>query len=144
MCSPFFLIILFYGFSYETGNGITAEEQGELKNAGNEETEAMEVRGSYQYTAPDGSVIEVNYIANENGFQPTGSHIVSAGGKSNQAQASNVSAKKQRPPPKKATEKPKSNNGLQNIDSVAASFFKPVFRTTRKQATIKTHYPKKH
>lgn len=37
--------------------------------------EALEVRGSYQYTAPDGSLISVSYIANENGFQPTGTHI---------------------------------------------------------------------
>lgn len=30
-----------YAFSYETGNGISAEEEGFLKNAGNPETEAQ-------------------------------------------------------------------------------------------------------
>lgn len=33
------------------------------------------MRGSYSYTAPDGTVVTVTYIANENGFQPTGTHI---------------------------------------------------------------------
>lgn len=32
-----------YVSSYETGNGIAAQEQGVLKNAGNPETEAEEV-----------------------------------------------------------------------------------------------------
>lgn len=57
-------------FSYETGNGISAQEQGALKNP-----EAMEAQGSFQYTAPDGSAIQVTYVANEEGFQPQGPHI---------------------------------------------------------------------
>lgn len=61
--------------SFETGNGIQAQEEGQLKNAGNEETEALEVQGSYQYTADDGTPIAVSYIANENGFQPQGEHL---------------------------------------------------------------------
>lgn len=62
-------------FSYETGNGISAQEQGQLKNAGNPEAEALEVQGSYQYTADDGTPISVSYIADENGFQPQGAHL---------------------------------------------------------------------
>lgn len=58
-----------YKWSYETENGIKAEEQGELKNKGSD-NEIQSVRGSYSYTAPDGQVITVNYIADENGFQP--------------------------------------------------------------------------
>lgn len=46
-----------------------------MKNAGNPETEAQEVQGSYQYTADDGTPISVSYIANENGFQPQGEHL---------------------------------------------------------------------
>lgn len=61
--------------SYETANGITAEEQGQLKNAGNPETEALEATGSFKYTADDGTPIAVSYIANEGGFQPQGDHI---------------------------------------------------------------------
>ncbi|KAJ8972435.1 hypothetical protein NQ317_016677 [Molorchus minor] len=62
-----------YRSSYETGNGITAQEQGVLKSNGENETE--EVQGSFQYTAPDGTPIQLSYIANENGFQPQGAHL---------------------------------------------------------------------
>nr|WJW74113.1 endocuticle structural glycoprotein Abd-2 [Propylea japonica] len=61
--------------SYETGNGIAASEEGVLKNAGNKDAEAEEVRGQVQYTAPDGTPIQLQYIANENGFQPQGAHL---------------------------------------------------------------------
>ncbi|VEN51665.1 unnamed protein product [Callosobruchus maculatus] len=64
-----------YQWNYETGNNIIAQEQGQLKNAGNPETEAMEVTGSYEYIADDGTKIQVTYIANENGFQPQGDHL---------------------------------------------------------------------
>ena len=57
-----------YQYSYETGNGIVAEEQGYLKNAGNPETEAQVAQGSYSYTGPDGVPITVTYIADENGL----------------------------------------------------------------------------
>ncbi|XP_044266475.1 endocuticle structural glycoprotein SgAbd-8-like [Tribolium madens] len=64
-----------YHSSYETGNGIAAQEQGQLKNAGNPEAEAEEVQGSFQYTAPDGTPIVLQYVANEYGFQPQGAHL---------------------------------------------------------------------
>ncbi|XP_019878613.1 endocuticle structural glycoprotein SgAbd-8-like [Aethina tumida] len=63
-----------YEWSYETGNQITAQEQGQLKNAGSE-NEAEEVQGQYSYEAPDGTKISLQYVANENGFQPVGDHI---------------------------------------------------------------------
>ncbi|XP_017785754.1 PREDICTED: endocuticle structural glycoprotein SgAbd-2-like [Nicrophorus vespilloides] len=64
-----------YHHSYETGNGISAQEQGVLKNAGSKDGEAEEVQGSYQYTAPDGTPVKVQYVANEFGFQPQGDHL---------------------------------------------------------------------
>ncbi|XP_017785752.1 PREDICTED: endocuticle structural glycoprotein SgAbd-2-like [Nicrophorus vespilloides] len=64
-----------YKYDYETGNGISAQQEGSLKNAGNKETEAEEVKGSYQYTAPDGTPIKIQYVANEFGFQPKGDHL---------------------------------------------------------------------
>ncbi|XP_077293699.1 endocuticle structural glycoprotein ABD-4-like [Arctopsyche grandis] len=64
-----------YKWSYETGNGIAAEEQGFLKNAGDPEKEAQVAQGQYQYTDNEGNVFRVTYIADENGFQPTGDHL---------------------------------------------------------------------
>ncbi|KAJ3633548.1 hypothetical protein MTP99_010487 [Tenebrio molitor] len=63
-----------YQWSYETENGIAAQEQGALKNANSAEP-AQEAQGSFQYTAPDGTPISIQYVANENGFQPQGAHL---------------------------------------------------------------------
>ncbi|XP_034188707.2 cuticular protein 18 [Osmia lignaria lignaria] len=63
-----------YSYSYETGNGIQAQEVGYLNYAGTQ-AEAREAQGSYSYTAPNGEIVQVTYVANENGFQPQGSHI---------------------------------------------------------------------
>lgn len=63
-----------YKWSYQTGNEITAEETGVLKNQGSE-NEGIEATGRYSYTDPDGNRIEVTYIANEGGFQPSGAHL---------------------------------------------------------------------
>lgn len=69
------IIIYPFLFSYETGDGISAQAQGVLKNAGTPDAEAQEVTGSYSYTGTDGTKIQISYIANENGFQPTGDSI---------------------------------------------------------------------
>ena len=53
---------------------MSRQEEAQLKNAGSE-NEAISVRGSYSWTAPDGQVYTVNYIADENGFQPEGAHL---------------------------------------------------------------------
>ncbi|XP_023172383.1 larval cuticle protein 65Ag1-like [Drosophila hydei] len=63
-----------FQFAYETSNGIAAEEQGKLKNAGSE-NEAISVQGSFRYVADDGQTYEVKYVADENGFQPQGAHL---------------------------------------------------------------------
>ncbi|RZC39710.1 Chitin bind 4 and/or PAT1 domain containing protein [Asbolus verrucosus] len=63
-----------YNFAYETGDGIQAQEEGYLKNAGSQD-EAQAAQGSYSYTAPDGQQISVSYTADENGFQPQGDHL---------------------------------------------------------------------
>ncbi|CAH1646893.1 unnamed protein product [Spodoptera littoralis] len=66
-----------YKYAVETSDGKSAQEEGVLKNAGSE-NEAIEVRGSFAYTGPDGVVYAVNYIANELGFQPEGAHLPKA------------------------------------------------------------------
>ncbi|KAJ8721937.1 hypothetical protein PYW08_004339 [Mythimna loreyi] len=62
-----------YQYSYETSNGIAAQESGALK-AG-PDGEAIAVQGSNSYTAPGGEVIQTSYIADENGYQPQGAHL---------------------------------------------------------------------
>lgn len=63
-----------YRYSYETGNGIRAEEQGALKNVGSE-AEAIAVQGGFSYTDEQGNLIQLTYTADENGFQPQGAHL---------------------------------------------------------------------
>ncbi|KAL0832450.1 hypothetical protein ABMA28_000682 [Loxostege sticticalis] len=66
-----------FRYAYETSDGKSAQEEGQLKNVGTE-NEAIEVRGQFAYTGPDGVVYTVTYIANENGFQPQGAHLPQA------------------------------------------------------------------
>ncbi|CAD7004128.1 larval cuticle protein 8-like [Ceratitis capitata] len=65
---------LSYQYAQETSNGIRSEESGQVKNLGTEQ-EAISVQGSYSYVGDDGQTYTVNYIADENGFQPQGAHI---------------------------------------------------------------------
>ncbi|XP_053609603.1 larval cuticle protein 65Ag1-like isoform X2 [Plodia interpunctella] len=63
-----------YNYAYETSNGIAAQEAGQLKNAG-QENEAISVQGSNSFTAPDGQQFSLQYVADENGYQPQGAHL---------------------------------------------------------------------
>lgn len=65
-----------YQFAYETANGISADEKGELKKVG--EVDAISVQGEYKYPSENGEIISLTYIADENGFQPQGSHLPTA------------------------------------------------------------------
>lgn len=56
-------------FSFQTSDGIVRNEEGILKNVGTE-NEALEVKGSYTYKGPDGKDVTVEFVANENGYQP--------------------------------------------------------------------------
>lgn len=62
-----------YNYAYETGNGIAAAEQGDLRNV--EDQDVIVARGEYSYTDPDGNLVKVSYISDENGFQPQGDHL---------------------------------------------------------------------
>ena len=64
-------------FRYELSDGVSRKEQAELKNAGTE-NESISVRGSISWVAPDGQTYTLNYIADENGFQPEGDHVPKA------------------------------------------------------------------
>ncbi|KAJ4449582.1 hypothetical protein ANN_00985 [Periplaneta americana] len=64
-----------YRYNYETGNGIAAQEQGYLKNAGQKDLEAQVATGSFSYTGPDGVLYTITYTADENGFHAEGAHL---------------------------------------------------------------------
>lgn len=62
---------------YETSDGISRQEEAEIKNAGTE-NEALSVKGSISWVAPDGVTYTINFVADENGYQPQGDHIPKA------------------------------------------------------------------
>lgn len=64
-------------FRYQLSDGTAREEQAELKNPGTD-NEAISVKGSISWVAPDGQQFTLTYIADENGFQPQGAHLPKA------------------------------------------------------------------
>ncbi|XP_050663757.1 endocuticle structural glycoprotein ABD-4-like [Leptidea sinapis] len=64
-----------YQYSFETGNGISADQKGDLKKVG--DVDAIEVQGQFQYPGDNGN-IQLSYIADENGYQPRGDHLPTA------------------------------------------------------------------
>lgn len=69
--TPMFIFVF---RSYESANGIKAEETGDVKNKGSDNA-IQTVQGSYSYTSPEGQFIEIKYTADENGFLATGKLI---------------------------------------------------------------------
>lgn len=60
-----------FHFSYETGNGIAAQEKGYQKAPDSQVAE-----GSFSYTGDDGQQYSIQYIADEEGgFRPQGAHL---------------------------------------------------------------------
>ena len=67
-----------YNYLWENSDGTLAQERGYQKppNPGATDPNPIQVaEGSYQYYSPEGQLIRVTYIADENGFQPTGDHL---------------------------------------------------------------------
>merc|ERR1711980_55699 len=65
-----------YSYNFEAANGIKMSEQGEQKYFGDKEEESYGsvARGSYSYEL-EGVTYTINWVADENGFQPTGNHL---------------------------------------------------------------------
>uniref|UniRef100_A0A8D8UCJ2 Endocuticle structural glycoprotein SgAbd-2 n=1 Tax=Cacopsylla melanoneura TaxID=428564 RepID=A0A8D8UCJ2_9HEMI len=62
-----------YSFSFETGNGIQVQEQGQAKQVGNEAPVAAQ--GASAYTSPEGAPISLQWYADETGFHASGAHL---------------------------------------------------------------------
>lgn len=58
----------FYKFSYASPDGSRREESGSGLGG-------SVMQGSYAYIAPDGTPVQVSYVADENGFRPIGNVI---------------------------------------------------------------------
>ncbi|XP_073981295.1 uncharacterized protein [Rhodnius prolixus] len=64
-----------YSWSYETGNGIKAQESGRPSSASGPEGPGTAAQGSFSYKGPDGQTYTITYTADENGFQAQGAHL---------------------------------------------------------------------
>jgi len=68
-----------YQSAFSSDNGINQQAAGKLKAGLNGETgqqgEAVAVTGEYSYTGPEGQLVRITYVADENGFQPQGDAI---------------------------------------------------------------------
>ncbi|KAK9512449.1 hypothetical protein O3M35_000880 [Rhynocoris fuscipes] len=64
-----------YSYSYETGNGIKAQESGHQSAVAGPEGPGTAAQGGFSYTGPDGVQYSITYTADENGFRPQGAHL---------------------------------------------------------------------
>ncbi|KAG8236548.1 hypothetical protein J437_LFUL016865 [Ladona fulva] len=64
-----------YSLQYVTGDGTTLTESGKLVPNDEGDGHVLIKEGIYSYTAPEGNVITVKYVADKNGFQPVGDHL---------------------------------------------------------------------
>ncbi|XP_050302100.1 cuticle protein CP14.6-like [Anthonomus grandis grandis] len=65
-----------FRYSYETSNGIAADEQGTLiAGTGKDDQGGIATKGSFKYVGPDGVTYTITFIADANGFQPQGAHL---------------------------------------------------------------------
>ncbi|KAH8302700.1 hypothetical protein KR044_009773, partial [Drosophila immigrans] len=54
-----------YNFNFRTSDGVNEQATGN----------GDRVRGSYSFTSPEGTPVEITYVADENGYQPQGDAI---------------------------------------------------------------------
>ncbi|KAK9512445.1 hypothetical protein O3M35_000877 [Rhynocoris fuscipes] len=68
-----------YSYRYETSDGMTREESAIIEDVGEDEDGSARrtVRGSYSYPSPDGRIINVEYVADRDGFRTRGHHLPS-------------------------------------------------------------------
>lgn len=63
-----------YAYSFDTSNGIRVEESGVQKRFRHEDSSEEQFgtvsKGRYSFTFPDDTIMTVNWVADENGYQP--------------------------------------------------------------------------
>jgi len=64
-----------FRWATELSDGTKAEQSGYVKPSDDPENPIQVMQGSYSYFSPEGELISVTYVADENGFQPTGDHL---------------------------------------------------------------------
>ncbi|XP_026733873.1 larval cuticle protein LCP-22-like [Trichoplusia ni] len=65
-----------YSYAVETDNGIAAQAQGTPRDfGGNPPIIPVVAQGSFSWVAPDGQNVVISYVADENGYQPSGDAI---------------------------------------------------------------------
>jgi hypothetical protein len=70
-----FITTFVFSSSYLSGDGTTFNEQGALKPNADGSDNVLVKQGSFSYTSPEGSPIQVTYVADELGFRPEGAHL---------------------------------------------------------------------
>ncbi|XP_001851255.2 pupal cuticle protein 36 [Culex quinquefasciatus] len=63
-----------YFYRFVNENNIEVAESGRIENRGSD-NEVLRAKGFYEYIGDDGVRYRVDYIADENGFQPTADHL---------------------------------------------------------------------
>ncbi|KAH8379237.1 hypothetical protein KR009_003831 [Drosophila setifemur] len=59
-----------YSFAFETSNGISRQETGEVKPGATEDEGSISIQGSTSWTAPDNKKYEITFTADETGYHP--------------------------------------------------------------------------
>ncbi|KAJ3633555.1 hypothetical protein MTP99_010494 [Tenebrio molitor] len=63
-----------FHFSYESGDGSKVQQSGEQKTIDKDNAGGV-ISGGYEYVGDDGKTYKVNFVADENGYQPQGDHL---------------------------------------------------------------------
>ncbi|KAJ8921387.1 hypothetical protein NQ315_003003 [Exocentrus adspersus] len=66
-----------FDFNVDTSDGFHHDANGHHENVGAED-ESLVVKGSYSYVGTDGEEYALSYLADKNGFQPSGKHVSEA------------------------------------------------------------------
>ena len=64
-----------FEYSFESENGIKQQAFGQRKAIGEDGSDVIVMKGSYEYIGPDGNIYVVDWEADENGYRATAPHL---------------------------------------------------------------------